>query len=77
MDGMTSQADMDALHSATGDGASALFLLQMIQHHSGTVAMATTEIEKGRSPDEVALACSLVAARTAEVAVMRGLLADL
>ncbi|WP_431247487.1 DUF305 domain-containing protein [Leifsonia xyli] len=74
-DGMMTQHDMDALKNASGADASKLFLTQMIEHHQGAIAMATTETEKGRATDAVALAKKIVAAQTAEIATMKQLLA--
>ncbi|WP_158866834.1 DUF305 domain-containing protein [Leifsonia sp. AG29] len=76
-DGMMSRQDMDALTNASGSDAAKLFLSQMIQHHQGAVTMATTEIEKGQATDAVALAKKIVAAQTAEIGTMKGLLASL
>lgn len=75
-DGMMSQQDMDALKNASGADASKLFLTQMIQHHQGAITMATTETEKGKATDAVALAKTIAAAQTAEIATMRQLLAS-
>ncbi|MCI0158082.1 DUF305 domain-containing protein [Leifsonia shinshuensis] len=76
-DGMMSQQDMDALKNASGTDASKLFLAQMIQHHQGAITMATTEIEKGKATDAVALATKIAAAQTAEITTMKELLASL
>ncbi|WP_158866019.1 DUF305 domain-containing protein [Leifsonia sp. AG29] len=76
-DGMMSQHDMDTLKNASGADAAQLFLTQMIEHHQGAITMATTETEKGKSTDAVALAKKIVAAQTAEIATMRQLLASL
>ena len=76
-DGMMSQQDMDALKNASGADASTLFLTQMIQHHQGAITMATTETEQGKATDAVALAKTIAAAQTAEIATMKQLLASL
>lgn len=72
-DGMMSD-DMAALESAGGAEASTLFLEQMIAHHEGAIAMAEAEIENGTNPDAVTLATAIVAAQTAEIELMKGLL---
>ncbi|GAA2049975.1 DUF305 domain-containing protein [Leifsonia soli] len=76
-DGMMSQQDMNALTKASGADASKLFLTQMIQHHQGAITMATTETEKGKATDAVALAKTIAATQTAEIATMKQLLASL
>jgi uncharacterized protein (DUF305 family) len=76
-DGMMSQQDMDALTNASGSDASTLFLSQMIQHHQGAITMATAESEKGQATDAIALAKTIAAAQTAEIAAMQQLLASL
>ena len=47
----------------------------MIAHHEGAVQMADTEITDGKDPDAIALAKSIKAAQTAEIATMKKLLA--
>lgn len=76
-DVMMSQQDMDALQKASGADASKLFLTQMVQHHHGAITMATTETEKGKATDAVALAKKISSAQTAEIATMRQLLGGL
>lgn len=75
--GMMSDADMSALDSATGSTAAKLFLTQMIQHHQGAIAMATTEVSQGKNADAVALAKSIALSQTAEIKTITSLLAAL
>ncbi|MBC7517869.1 MAG: DUF305 domain-containing protein [Microbacteriaceae bacterium] len=75
--GMMSDADMSALDSATGVAAAKLFLTQMMQHHEGAIAMATTEVSQGKNADAVALAKNIVATQTAEITAFKSLLAAL
>ncbi|KJL21919.1 hypothetical protein RL72_02458 [Microbacterium azadirachtae] len=76
-DGMMSDADMAALDAASGPEAAKLFLEQMIAHHEGAVVMARTEKADGLDPSAVALAVAIIRAQTAEIAEMKGLLAQL
>lgn len=75
--GMMSEADMSALHSASGSAASKLFLTQMISHHQGAIEMAKTETKAGKNADALTLATSIVSSQTTEIATMKGLLATL
>lgn len=77
MGGMMSEQDMHALQSASGAEFDRLFLEQMIVHHRGAVEMAGAEIADGRNPDAIALAESIRAGQTAEIAEMEQLLSEL
>ena len=77
MNGMMSQADMDALKNASGADSSKLFLQQMTQHHQGAIDMANEELSSGKDADALALAKKIVAAQTAEIATMKDLLASM
>jgi uncharacterized protein (DUF305 family) len=74
MDGMMSDADMQELQQASGAAAAKLFLTQMVQHHTGAIVMAKTEISDGRDPDAVRLARSIVSDQQAEITEMKSLL---
>jgi uncharacterized protein (DUF305 family) len=76
-DGMMSDDDMAALEAASGDDASALFLLQMIEHHEGAIAMARQELDNGQNADALELAQQIIDAQTAEIAEMEDLLSAL
>jgi uncharacterized protein (DUF305 family) len=76
-DGMMSDDDMAALESAGGPEASTLFLEQMTQHHEGAIEMAQQELVEGENSDALDLAQRIVDDQTAEIAVMRDLLAEL
>jgi len=71
--GMMSQDDMDALDSASGTKASALFLTQMTAHHKGAIEMARTEVAKGKNVDAVALAKKIIADQTTQITQMQDL----
>jgi uncharacterized protein (DUF305 family) len=76
--GQTMSADdMAALDAASGADASRLFLEQMITHHQGAIDMAQVEIGAGANPDAISLAKRIISDQTAEIAVMRDLLASL
>ncbi len=77
MNGMMSQADMDALKNASGADSSKLFLQQMTQHHQGAIDMANEELTSGKDADALALAKKIIAAQTAEIATMKDLLASM
>jgi uncharacterized protein (DUF305 family) len=76
-DGMMTDEDMAALEAASGAEASRLFLEQMIVHHEGAIAMAKTQIADGEDADAVALAESIAAAQSDEIAEMRKILDSL
>lgn len=73
-DGLMSQADMDALNTATGDQAAQLFLTGMIKHHQGAVAMAQTELDSGQNAEAKKLAQDIITAQKAEITEMNQLL---
>lgn len=74
MPGMMSDADMKKLKSASGAGFDEMFLTMMIKHHAGAIEMAKTEQADGKSTDAVALAKSIEADQTAEIAELKQLL---
>ena len=75
-EGMMSESDMAALDAATGAEAGRLFLEGMITHHQGAIDMAKFELKAGENPDALALAQSIVAGQSAEIAEMEKLLAS-
>ena len=75
--GMMSEDDMTALEDAEGDDAARLFLEQMMVHHEGAIVMAQAEVNDGENDDAQAMAQSIIAAQTEEIALMQDLLADL
>jgi uncharacterized protein (DUF305 family) len=76
MDGMMSEEDMGALDAAKGEEAERLFLEQMIQHHTGAIEMAQTEVDDGENPDAVAMAENIISTQQAEIDQMEDLLAS-
>jgi uncharacterized protein (DUF305 family) len=74
MDGMMSDSDMQDLDAAEGTEAEQLFLTQMIEHHTGAIEMAQTEIDDGQNPDAIDMAEGIVATQEDEISRMRALL---
>jgi len=70
MDGMLSAAEMKALDAATGPAFDRAFYEQMIRHHQGAVAMAQVVRDEGADPQIAAIAESVIAGQSAELAEM-------
>ncbi|WP_442930021.1 DUF305 domain-containing protein [Mycolicibacterium sp. BiH015] len=77
MRGMVSAADIQAIRDAQGVDATRLFLVHMIEHHEGAIAMATNEIESGQFPDAIALSESIISSQRKEIDVMNQILRSL
>ncbi|GIF16332.1 DUF305 domain-containing protein [Actinoplanes teichomyceticus] len=77
MPGGMSESDMTALHNAKGAEFDKQFLTMMIEHHEGAVEMARTETAQGADPQAKALAQKIITAQQAEIATMKGILAQL
>lgn len=75
MSGMMSADDMAALKQSTGADFDKEFLTLMVAHHQGAVEMAHTEQAKGRDSRAVKMAADVIAAQSAEIKQMMGLLA--
>jgi uncharacterized protein (DUF305 family) len=75
--GMMSDADMAALEAASGAEASTLFLEQMVQHHTGAIAMAQQELDNGENEDALELAQKVIDDQSAEIVEMQELLSQL
>jgi uncharacterized protein (DUF305 family) len=74
MGGMLSDAEIATLAASTGSEFDRLFLQGMIGHHEGAIQMAQTVLDSNN--DEVkALGEAIVSSQTAEIALMRDLLA--
>jgi uncharacterized protein (DUF305 family) len=69
--------DMPGLEVATGAEFDRMFLEMMIEHHSGAVEMAETEIADGQNADAIALAREIATSQAAEIEEMETLLTEL
>ncbi|MFG2817464.1 DUF305 domain-containing protein [Streptomyces sp. NPDC048410] len=74
MSGMMSADDMTALEKSTGADFDQRFLTLMVAHHQGAVEMAKTEKAKGRDGRATTMADDVIAAQSAEIKQMKGLL---
>ena len=72
-DGMMTQAEMDALEQADGDGAARLFLKGMIKHHQGAITMAQKELVEGQNSEAKQLAQQIIDDQKAEITTMNQL----
>lgn len=77
MDGMMTKAEMDRLAASNGATFDRQWVEMMIRHHEGAVTMAQREVAEGKFPASIALARSIIASQTAEIASMRTLLSSL
>ncbi|OJY53359.1 DUF305 domain-containing protein [Pseudonocardia sp. 73-21] len=73
MPGMMSDQQMQQLGAANGTGFDRMFLQMMIEHHTGAVTMAQSELRDGQSADTKALAQKIIDAQQAEIATMKRL----
>ncbi|SFS89307.1 DUF305 domain-containing protein [Saccharopolyspora flava] len=74
MTGMMSSDEMTALDQARGSEFDQKFLMLMIKHHEGAVAMARTEVDKGSFPDTRQMAREIMIGQQAEIDSMRTML---
>lgn len=74
MVGMLTPGQMERLEAAEGAGFDQLFLLGMIRHHRGAVAMALEVLTTGENALVNELAADVTAGQSAEIERMRGLL---
>ncbi|SNY80891.1 Uncharacterized conserved protein, DUF305 family [Nocardia amikacinitolerans] len=74
MPGMMSAEQMTALQAASGPAFDEMWLEMMIEHHTGAIDMAKTELADGVNPEAQALARAVIAAQESEIATMRGML---
>jgi uncharacterized protein (DUF305 family) len=77
--GMMAPEDLDALMATSGTEFDRIFLEQMIEHHTGAVGMAGTEVAEGRFAPAVEMAEGITTTQNAEIGEMeqiRSTLAD-
>lgn len=72
--GMMSPEQMADLATMTGTDFDTMWLTMMIEHHTGAIEMAQTELAGGRNGEAKQLATDIIAAQEAEIATMNGLL---
>ncbi|UZJ25142.1 DUF305 domain-containing protein [Rhodococcus antarcticus] len=77
MSGMMSSDDMTRLSTLSGAAFDKTWLTMMTEHHSGAVDMANVELSDGSNTDAKTLATAIITAQNAEIATMKGLLAQL
>ena len=76
MQGMMSDSQMSDLAAASGSAFDTMFLTMMIEHHTGAIAMAKDQQESGAYGPAVDLATTIEADQTAEITLMRKLVAE-
>ncbi|WP_433659099.1 DUF305 domain-containing protein [Nocardia sp. CA-128927] len=74
MPGMMSADQMTALQAASGPDFDRQWLTMMIEHHTGAVAMAETELADGTNAESKTLARTIIDNQRAEIDTMRGML---
>ncbi|KQS64368.1 hypothetical protein ASG41_16670 [Modestobacter sp. Leaf380] len=77
MSGMMSSEDMASLESLSGVEFDRMWLEMMLEHHTGAVGMAETEIADGEDPAAIAMAEDIQASQSAEITEMEQLLQTL
>jgi uncharacterized protein (DUF305 family) len=74
MPGMMTEGQLQQLEQASGAAFDRMFLQLMIDHHTGAVQMARTELGDGQNPQAKALAQQIIDHQSAEIATMQQLL---
>ncbi len=75
MSGMMSAGDMSALAALRATPFDRKWLSMMIEHHTGAVAMAKTELANGTNQASKTLAQRIIATQESEISRMKALLA--
>ena len=75
MPGMMSDQQMKQLQAASGAAFDRMWLQMMIEHHTGAIAMARTELSSGANAEAKDLAQKVVDAQQSEITTMKQLLA--
>lgn len=76
MPGEMSEEDMAKLEAASGRELDKVFLEMMVPHHESAIEMARIELEDGESSEAKTLAERVIEDQTAEIAEIKGLLAE-
>lgn len=74
MPGMMSNEQIESLKALSGKEFDRQWLTMMIDHHSGAIAMANTELAGGTNSVVKELAGAIATAQQAEIEQMRGML---
>ncbi len=74
--GMMSSAEMSKLGGMSGAALDKAFLTDMVEHHTGAVAMSQTELSGGKYQPAKELARSIISAQTGEIAEMKQLMSS-
>ena len=74
MPGMMGESQMQQLSTLSGAAFDRAFLQMMIEHHTGAIQMAQTEIGQGQNPQAKQLAQAIIGDQQAEITQMQGLL---
>jgi uncharacterized protein (DUF305 family) len=74
MPGMMSAEQMATLTGLSGREFDQMWLSMMIDHHTGAIEMANTELRDGSNPDVRKMAEAIIANQQAEITQMRGML---
>lgn len=74
MPGMMGEGQMQQLSSASGAAFDRAFLQMMIEHHTGAIQMAQTELAQGQSPQAKQLAQAIINDQQSEILQMQVLL---
>lgn len=77
MPGMMSAAAMQTLNKSTGPAFDKLWIQMMIQHHTGAITMAKTELAQGQNAQAKSLAQTIITSQSSEITQFRKLLPTL
>jgi uncharacterized protein (DUF305 family) len=77
MPGMMSDQQMKQLQAASGAAFDRMWLQMMIEHHTGAIEMARTELSSGTNAEAKDLAQNVVDAQQSEITTMKQLLTSL
>jgi uncharacterized protein (DUF305 family) len=76
MSGMMSEQDMTDLEAKSGAEFDQAWLSMMIEHHTGAIEMANTEIARGRNEQAQQMARTIVQTQQSEIDTMKSLQAQ-
>jgi uncharacterized protein (DUF305 family) len=74
MDGMATIETVDQLATLSGSEFNTAFLSTLVRHHEGAIKMAEKAIAEGTDPELKPIAEKLLAMRTSELVLIKGLL---